>query len=482
MASFQWPPQGSGSGGGVTSLNGETGAISLIAGTGISITPSGTNITIANTEAGGSVTSVSVVSANGLAGTVANPTTTPAITISTTVTGLLQGNGTAISAYTGGNLTTSSSNFSVGNGTGAVIGTGTTLTLTEGNLTDSTSGADGITVTNGTNAVLGSGTSIAQAAASASQNGYLTSANFTTFNNKLTSTLAQNDIFVGSASNVATGVAMSGDASIVASGALTLATVNSNTGSFGSSTAIPNFTVNGKGLITAAGTNAVVAPAGTLTGTTLASNVVSSSLTSVGTIATGVWNGTAIPVAYGGTGLATLTANNVILGNGTSSPTFVAPSTSGNVLTSNGTTWVSSPSGGNPFDFFESSIINTNDGGQAFTTFTTSTVSPAFTFTPNFSGKYKVYSSVPLYVTGNDVGFVRIFNTSGSGTLLSATYAMAGSQTVQNYDSVFCQSVYTLVSGTSYQFDIQTALQSTGAIVYVQGGYVQFYMYAERVG
>ena len=46
-------------------------------------------------------------------------------------------------------------------------------------------------------------------------------------------------------------------------------------------------------------------------------------------------------VSSGGTGLSTLTANNVILGNGTSAPTFVAPSTAGNVLTSNGTTWQS---------------------------------------------------------------------------------------------------------------------------------------------
>jgi hypothetical protein len=46
----------------------------------------------------GTVTSVSVVSANGFAGTVATATTTPAITISTTITGLLKGNGTAISA------------------------------------------------------------------------------------------------------------------------------------------------------------------------------------------------------------------------------------------------------------------------------------------------------------------------------------------------------------------------------------------------
>lgn len=51
---------------------------------------------------GGGVSRVSVETANGLAGNVANPTTTPDITLSTTVTGLLKGNGTAISAATPG--------------------------------------------------------------------------------------------------------------------------------------------------------------------------------------------------------------------------------------------------------------------------------------------------------------------------------------------------------------------------------------------
>lgn len=50
----------------------------------------------------GTVTDVSVVTANGFAGTVATSTTTPAITLSTTVTGILKGNGTAISAVTVG--------------------------------------------------------------------------------------------------------------------------------------------------------------------------------------------------------------------------------------------------------------------------------------------------------------------------------------------------------------------------------------------
>lgn len=51
---------------------------------------------------GGTVTSVSVASANGFAGTVATATSTPAITIETTITGLLKGNGTAISAAVAG--------------------------------------------------------------------------------------------------------------------------------------------------------------------------------------------------------------------------------------------------------------------------------------------------------------------------------------------------------------------------------------------
>jgi hypothetical protein len=72
---------------------------------------------------GGTVTTVSVVSANGFAGTVATATTTPAITLTTTITGLLKGNGTAISAavantdYMGvGAPITKTADFTVANG------------------------------------------------------------------------------------------------------------------------------------------------------------------------------------------------------------------------------------------------------------------------------------------------------------------------------------------------------------------------------
>jgi len=85
--------------------------------------------------------------------------------------------------------------------------------------------------------------------------------------------------------------------------------------------------VTSAGTITLAGTLAV---ANGGTGTT-STTFVNAATNVTGTLA----------VANGGTSLATLTANNVILGNGTSAPLFVAPGTTGNVLTSNGTTWQS---------------------------------------------------------------------------------------------------------------------------------------------
>jgi hypothetical protein len=84
----------------------------------------------------------------------------------------------------------------------------------------------------------------------------------------------------------------------------------------------------------------------TFDGTTLTANdIIDSSLTASKPVFTNgsknlVSTGT-LGVDQGGTGLTTLTANNVILGNGASAPSFVAPGSNGNVLVSNGTTWTS---------------------------------------------------------------------------------------------------------------------------------------------
>ena len=67
-----------------------------------------------------------------------------------------------------------------------------------------------------------------------------------------------------------------------------------------------------------------------------------------GSVTAGTVSGLSAPilVADGGTGRNTLTANNVLLGNGTAAVQQIAPGVTGNVLSSNGTTWASSASSG----------------------------------------------------------------------------------------------------------------------------------------
>lgn len=56
-----------------------------------------------------------------------------------------------------------------------------------------------------------------------------------------------------------------------------------------------------------------------------------------------------LSVGKGGTGLSTITSGNVLIGNGSSPVSLVAPGTAGNVLSSNGSTWTSvAPSVGSP--------------------------------------------------------------------------------------------------------------------------------------
>jgi hypothetical protein len=73
--------------------------------------------------------------------------------------------------------------------------------------------------------------------------------------------------------------------------------------------------------------------ASNLTGTTLPSSIVTSSLTTVGTIATGVWNGTTIATGYGGTGLTTYTTGDILYASATNTLSKLAIGTNGYHLT-----------------------------------------------------------------------------------------------------------------------------------------------------
>jgi hypothetical protein len=104
---------------------------------------SSTDWTTFNNKGSGTVTAVSVVSANGFAGT-SSGGATPALTLSTTITGLLKGNGTAISAATSGTdyaPATSGTSILYGNGSGGFsnVTVGSGLSFSAGTLAATTS-------------------------------------------------------------------------------------------------------------------------------------------------------------------------------------------------------------------------------------------------------------------------------------------------------------------------------------------------------
>jgi hypothetical protein len=194
--------EGSPTAGGVAYGTGPALAVSAAGTVGQVLTSAGAGTPTWATPTTGTVSSVSVVSANGLAGTVATATTTPAITLSTTVTGLLKGNGTAISAAASGTdyaPATSGTSILYGNGAGGfsnvTIGTGVafsagTLSATGSGgtvtsvaaLTLGTSGTDlSSTVANGTTTPV---ITLQVPTASATNRGALSAADWTTFNNK----------------------------------------------------------------------------------------------------------------------------------------------------------------------------------------------------------------------------------------------------------------------------------------------------------
>jgi hypothetical protein len=86
-----------------------------------------------------------------------------------------------------------------------------------------------------------------------------------------------------------------------------------------------------------------------LDATSLGSAVVSSSLTSVGTIGTGTWQGTAIGVAYGGTGQTSYTDGQLLIGNSTGNTLAKATLTAGSgvsITNGNGSITISATGSG----------------------------------------------------------------------------------------------------------------------------------------
>jgi hypothetical protein len=163
-----------------------------------------------------------------------------------------------------------------------------------------------------------------------------------------------------------------------------------------------------------------------------------------------------LPVANGGTGAATLTANAVLIGNGTSAVTAVAPSTVGNVLTSNGTAWTSAtpaspvptPSaiGQIPFSTNGSTYTATQKIVQG--TAVSPTISTAIDFTsiPSWVKRITVMFTV-ISTNGSSSVQAQIGSTSGGIENTGYTFLLSVSQSGVQYYTI--TSGFGLTGGTS---------------------------------
>ncbi len=235
-------------------------------------------------------------------------------------------------------------------------------------------------------------------------------------------TLPDGKIFIGSALNVATAQSMSGDCTITrlgvmtctggsaitaltgdvtasgpGSAAATLATVNSNVGSFGSATQVGTFTVNAKGLITAA------------------SNVTITGLT----------------VPNGGTGQATFSSNLPLIGNGTGAiaqgtrtgNTTVFATTSGSLVDGN---CIKVDASGNLVD-------NGSTCGGGGGTPGGSNTQVQFNNSSAFGGSANltwVSPKLTIGAAGSVVGQIGFLNATSGGITLQATTGALGTVTV----------------------------------------------------
>lgn len=284
-----WTNFGSGGGGSITlEVNGTPAGsqtlLNLVQGTGITITDDGSgNITFTATGGGtGTVTTVSVVTANGISGSVANATTTPAITLTlgaitpTSVNGItLSGSGSLANSGTSSLTGFTGSGSSSGSNTGDQ-----TITLT-GHVTGSgtgsfaTSSASKFILQGTTDSTVSAaqflgalGTGILKNTTTTGVLSIAVAADFPTLNQNTTGSAASLTTArtIGIITGDATSAGSSFDGTANNTNALTLATVNSNVGSFGSATKSVTVTVNAKGLVTAISENTVTPAVGSITG------------------------------------------------------------------------------------------------------------------------------------------------------------------------------------------------------------------------
>jgi trimeric autotransporter adhesin len=314
-----------------------TGTVTSVSGTG---TVNGITLT-------GTVTSSGSLTLGGTLGGIGNSQlTNSSVTF----------NGVAVALGASGTITATATNA-------LTIGTGLSGTSYNGSapVTIANTGVLGVTGTAPVASSGGQNPVISMPAATTTVNGYLTSTDWNTFNNKQPA-----GTYVNSVSGTAGRITSTGGVTPV----IDLASGVATPGTTGSATLIPVVTIDTYGRVTSIttaanpqGTVTSVGGTGTVNGITLTGTVTSSGNLTLGGTLSGVSLTTQVsgtlPIANGGTGQTTASAafnalspitttGDLILGNGTNSATRLGIGLNTYVLTSNGTTasWQAPAAGG----------------------------------------------------------------------------------------------------------------------------------------
>ncbi len=184
--------------------------------------------------------------------------------------------------------------------------------------------------------------------------------------------------------------------------------------------------------------NSIIGTTTNSTITSLTGLTTASALVSIGTITTGTWNADVLTVSFGGTGSTTLSAKQILLGNGTGGIEVVAGfGTSGQFLTSNGNaavpTWQTSAVDTTIDYNFTSSIFNIKN------LFASSTVANPLRFNGvsyTFPSSANTASSTVLTndgsgnLTFNTPDWILLSSTTTAQTLAIATSTIAVAQDI----------------------------------------------------
>jgi len=269
-----------------------------------------------------------------------------------------------------------------------------------------------------------------------------------------------------------TGLTLAGNAFSITNTAVTAAT-------YGSASQVPVLSVNAQGQLTGVTNTSIAIASGAVSGlaasattdTTNAANISSGTLptgrlsgsytgiTGVGTLAAGTWNGTAIGVAYGGTGLTATPSNGQLaIGNGTgySLATLTAGTNVSISNTSGGITISATPSAGGTVTSVAMTVPSfLSVTGSPITTSGTLAVTLSGTALPVANGGTGA-TTLAGYLYGNGTSAV-----TASTTIPNTAITGLGTMSTQNSNTVV------ITGGTIDGTSIGATTTSTGAFTTV---------------